>query len=343
MQLIEMIKTLVARLVLCLITATGFAVAQPIYFHQDFEKTVSLVNPQPDTGQFSHIILTAPQLSYHKFYKGYMELVRTRQDSATGGIIRALRATPFSPNAKSLFIQVTLSAQSVHSEAINAIYFYIGENFDPVNNSFPGNGLMFGRVALNFNGNTIALKDLETQKLSESIALKEQFTLTWVLNNSETPLPYQVFPTSPETQVAPGTYDLWVNEKVVSQGSKSYPGNSEYSGTKLSNFEMRFRNGLGKIRIHDLMIRGLEKPADPEGQIIMPNPVRDNSFVINSKKVRHETLKLSAANGNEIPFKSLTDRGKIRIQIPEYIVSGMYILSYQDLDRKNHAVRLLIE
>ena len=324
----------------------GFSVsnAQTVYFHQDFEKTTGLVNPQPDTGQFSHMILTAPELSYHKFHKGYLKLVRSQQDSATGGIIRAMRATPFQPAPKTLFVQITMSAESVQANAVNAIYLYLGENFDPVNNSFPGNDLMFSKCTVNFLKDSIYVKDPVTQRTSKSVSVKKRITLTWVLNNSNSMLTYQMPGESETRGVSSGTYDLWVDGEPVALASTAYPGTSEFSPAKLSNFELRFRNGLGEIRIYDILIREGEQRSLAAGAVAMPNPVTGNTFAISTDFVDLNTLQLVSSTGAKIPFQARPlKKGVSEISTPGYLTPGVYILNYQDLQNRKRNFKILVQ
>jgi hypothetical protein len=318
--------------------------AQTVYFHQDFSKTTSLINPQPDTGQFSHIILTAPALSYHKFHKGYMELVRTQQDSATGGIIRAMRAEPFSPNPETLFIQIRFSAESVRSTTVNAIYFYVGENFNPVNNSFPGNGLMFGKCSINFLDGSFTIKDLETQLTSKAFGTKTAVTLTWVLNNSDKPFPYRISEKLGETMAMPGTYDLWADDEPINKGSKAYPGNTSYSKTKLSNFEIRFRNGLGQIRIDDILIREGKLPPETDETMVAPNPVSGDVIMLSARDADLASVKLVNVAGQEIRAKVVRiTKMQVKITPDSKLKSGIYIVYFKTGTGQSRAVKAIVE
>jgi hypothetical protein len=318
--------------------------AQTIYFHQDFSKTTSLINPQPDTGQFSHIILTAPALSYHKFHKGYMELVRTQQDSATGGIIRAMRAEPFSPNPETLFIQIRFSAESVRSTTVNALYFYVGENFNPVNNSFPGNGLMFGKCSINFLDGSFTIKDLETQLTSKVFGTKTVVTLTWVLNNSDKPFAYRISEKSGEIMAMPGTYDLWADDEPINKGSKAYPGNTSYSKTKLSNFEIRFRNGLGQIRIDDILIREGKLPPETDETMVAPNPVSGDVIMLSARDADLASVKLVNVAGQEIRAKVVRiTKMQVKITPDSKLKSGIYIVYFKTGTGQSRAVKAIVE
>ncbi|KAA6440848.1 T9SS type A sorting domain-containing protein [Dyadobacter flavalbus] len=319
--------------------------AQTTYFHQDFLKAEPYVNPVPDTGQFSHVVQTVPALSYCKFQHGFMDLVRTLQDSATGGIIRAMRASPFKPNPKSLFIQIRLSAENIQSSTVNAAYFYVGENFNPENNSFPGNALMFGKFSLNFAGSAFTVKDLETQLSSKPVKTKMPVVITWILNNSARSFKYKLFSKDAmEYEAFPGSYDLWVNNEPVSRNSKAYPGNSGFSESKLSNFEIRFRNGIGRIRIHDMLIREAVSELNPSDAIVAPNPSSGKIIGLKSVHIDSASLRLVSMNGKEIPFrKQFLSADHFLIFPVKTLASGMYVLFFNGPDRKRKSVRVMVQ
>lgn len=318
--------------------------AQTVYFHQDFSQTTGLINPQPDTGQFSHVILTAPALSYHKFHKGYMEITRSLLDSATGGIIRAVRATPFSPSPETLVVRITFSVEGIQGAALNALYFYVGEDFNPVNNSFPGNGLMFAKCSVNFLEDGFNIKDLETRQVSETYSEKKQISLIWVLNNSERPLPYHLNTTSSEEAAQPGTYDLWVDNQPVARAAKAYPGASAYSKTKLSNFEMRFRNGVGKIRIDEISIEDGKAEPVRHDAIVAPNPAKRDHILLSAKGVNAGSVRLIDLNGKVLPLKTVIEApDKLALKPLSPPASGIYILQLQNQDGQKQVLKVMIE
>ncbi|MCF2516551.1 T9SS type A sorting domain-containing protein [Dyadobacter sp. CY351] len=321
------------------------ALAQTIYFHQDFSKSGPYVRADPDSGQFSHIVETVPELSFSKFSKNYMDLVRTQEDSATGGIIRVLRATPFKPNPETLFIQITISAESVQSAALNAMYFYVGENFNPDNHSFPGNTLMFGKFSLNFQDGGFSIKDFATQNTSKVIPKKKQVTLTWVLNNSKKLLAYKPSSSHAVTYNAlPGSYDLWVDNEPVSLNSPAYPGNSLYAANKLSNFEMRFRNGQGKVRIHEIMIRDGVSELKTGEVVVAPNPATRKMITLRAENVDKSSLRLFNMWGRDVNISAeIVASDKIFIHPVEELASGMYIVHFQNKERKKKSVRVMVE
>ena len=317
--------------------------AQTVYFHQDFSQTTGLINPQPDTGQFSHIILTAPALSYHKFHKGYLELTRSRLDSATGGIIRAMRATPFTPNPETLVVRIKLSVEGIQAPALNALYLYAGEDFNPVNNSFPGNGLMFAKCSLNFLEDGFNVKDLETRQVSKTCAEKQQVTITWALNNSEAPLKYRVNSATEET-AQPGTYDLWVDDAPVARNTTAYPGASAHSQTKLSNFEMRYRNGVGTIRIDEITIDDGKPERVEHAFFIAPNPAKRDHITLSAKGVLAATVRVIDLNGKVLPFVTVVESPERIILKPlTPVASGIYILQFQSQDGHCQALKLMTE
>lgn len=328
----------------CALLASFAGSAQTVYFHQDFSQTTGLINPQPDTGQFSHVILTAPVLSYHKFHKGYMELTRSRLDSATGGIIRTLRATPFSPSPETLVVRITFSVEGIQAPALNALYLYVGEDFNPVNNSFPGNGLMFAKCSVNFLDDGFNIKDLETRQVSKTYQEKKQVTVTWVLNNSKEPLPYHVNASSAEETAQPDTYDLWVDDEPVATGTNAYPGASAYSKTKLSNFEMRFRNGVGKILIDEISIDdGKPKPV-AHNTFVAPNPAQRDRIILSAKGVNAASVRLIDLTGKVLPLKtSLEGPDKLSLKPLSPPASGVYILQLENQNGQKQALKVMIE
>jgi hypothetical protein len=328
----------------CALLASLAGSAQTIYFHQDFSQTTGLINPQPDTGQFSHVILTAPALSYHKFHKGYMELTRSWLDSATGGIIRAMRATPFDPNPETLVVRITFSVEGISAPALNAMYFYVGEDFNPVNNSFPGNGLMFAKCSVNFLEEGFNVKDMETRQVSKSCSEKKLVTLTWALNNSEQPLSYRIHAAAAEETVQPGRYDLWVDDEPVVRAAEAYPGASAYSKTKLSNFEMRFRNGVGKIRIDQISIDDGKPKSVPDHAIVAPNPAKRDRIMLSAKGVNAASVRLVDLSGRVLPLKTVMEApDRISLKPLSPPASGMYILQLENQDGQKQAVKVMIE
>lgn len=231
--------------------------AQTNYMEQNFSGGGPFVSPNPGIGQFSHLITTNAALSKYEFGPGYMDLIRLQEDSATGGIVRALRAVPFSPNPETLYIQITFSVEEIGAAATNALYFYLGENFSPTNNKIPANALLFSRFSLNFLASSFIVHDIETGKNSSPLPLHAPVTLTWVLNNSPDGQIYRKpeDAAKPDYKVMPGKYDLWVNETLQVNDADAYPVASAYSTSKLSNLEIRFRNGVGRVRFASLRIR----------------------------------------------------------------------------------------
>lgn len=245
-------------LFLILLFSVSVSHAQTNYMQQDFSGSGPFVSANPNVGQFSHMISTNINLSKWVFGPGYMDLIRTTQDSATGGIVRAVRAVPFSPNPETLYIQLTFSVEEIGVVASNAVYFYVGENFSTTNNSIPANTKLFSRFSLNFLSNAFVVRDIQTNHNSASLPLKSQVTVTWVLNNSKDGQIYKKPETAakPDYKVMPGKYDLWVNETLLVDDADANPGTAAaFSATKLSNFEIRFRNGVGRVRFGNLRIR----------------------------------------------------------------------------------------
>ncbi|MCF2442697.1 T9SS type A sorting domain-containing protein [Dyadobacter sp. CY345] len=231
--------------------------AQTNYMEQNFSGGGPFVNANPDAGQFSHLITTNAASSKFEFGPGYMDM--TRLVATNGGLVRAVRAVPFSPNPETLYIQITFSVMEISVADLNAVYFYSGENFSGTNSTFPPNTNLFSRFTIDFLASSFVVHDIQTNKKSSPLPLQTPVTITWVLNNSSDGHIYRKPESSanPDYKVMPKKYDLWVNETLLVDEADAYPGSSAYSINKLSNFEIRFWTGVGRVRFGSLRIRDI--------------------------------------------------------------------------------------
>ncbi|MBE9460690.1 T9SS C-terminal target domain-containing protein [Dyadobacter subterraneus] len=234
--------------ILILSFVASYSFAQTNYMQVDF----------PDVSQFTNLITTNATLSKFEYGPpGYMDMVRTQ--ATNGGLLRALRATPFSPNPETLYIQITFSVEEISVADVNALYFYSGENFSPTNSTFPANSTLFSRFSVDFLASSFVIHDIQTNKKSNPLPLHTPVTVTWLLNNSADGQIYRKPETAanPQYKVMPGKYDLWINDELVAYEASAYPGAGAYTTTKLSNFEIRFWTGVGRIRFANLRIRDI--------------------------------------------------------------------------------------
>lgn len=231
--------------------------AQTVYLDQDFTGGGPFVDPSPNTTQFSHLVSTNFALSKWEFGPGYMDLIRLQ--FTDGGLVRAIRATPFSPNPETLYIQLTFSVEEITEAKVNAVYFYSGENFSPTNSTFPSNSNLFSRFTIDFLASSFVIHDIQTNRKSNPLPLKTPVTVTWLLNNSADGQVYRKpeTATNPDYKVMPGKYDLWVNDVLLVDEAEAYPGAVKRTATKLSNFEIRFWDGVGRVRFTSLRIRDI--------------------------------------------------------------------------------------
>ncbi|MCF0058161.1 T9SS C-terminal target domain-containing protein [Dyadobacter sp. CY356] len=245
--MIKYYKQFVALKILLLIFAASPSLAQTNYMQENFS------GPR----QFSDLISTNPALSKFVFGSGYMDMVRLQ--ASGGGLVRAVKATPFSPNPKTLYIQITFSVEEISVPDVNALYFYSGENFSPTNSTFPANSILFSRFSIDFLSSSFVVHDIQTNKKSSPLPLNTSVTVTWLLNNSADGQIYRKPETAanPDYKVMPGKYDLWVNNELVADEASAYPGTSAYTSTKLANFEIRFWTGVGRVRFTNLRIRDI--------------------------------------------------------------------------------------
>ena len=233
-------------------------VAQTTYFAQDFSGTGPFLGAPPNSGQFDTFITTKPN-STITFGPGYMQMERVAPGPEGGGLARAVRSTAFSPAPQTLYYQVTMDVLEINQAAPNAIYFYVGENLSPTNSSFPENSSLFARFSVHFeaSGSGFVYRVRDFNSSTPSIPFTGSVTITWVLNNSPDNQIYKMpenAPVASETVLA-GKYDLWVNgTKYFSAKSSESP----FSSSKLTNFEIRFRDGLGKVRFTNLRLRDID-------------------------------------------------------------------------------------
>lgn len=232
--------------------------AQTTFFSQDYSGTGPFSATPPNDGQFDAFVTTKPN-STITFGPGYMQMERVAPGSEGGGVARAIRATAFSPAPQTLYYQITMDVKEITQDALNAIYFYVGEGLSVSNSSFPSNTSLFARFSVHFEqsgaGFVYKIRDFNTT--STSAAFTGAVTITWVLNNSSDNQIYKMPESAAvanETVLA-GKYDLWVNGVKLFAGKSS---ETPYSANKLTNFEIRFRDGHGKVWFTNLRIRDIE-------------------------------------------------------------------------------------
>ncbi|CAG5005665.1 hypothetical protein DYBT9275_03625 [Dyadobacter sp. CECT 9275] len=227
--------------------------AQITYFDQDFNGGGPYTNPSPDVGQFTDLIETVPSASFAKFENGSMDMIRTL--SSGGGSVRVLRTVPFSPNPETLYIQIYMTVKDILVSGNPAMYFYIGENFS--RSTFPSNNSLFSRPSITLNESSFIVRDIKTNSNSSNIALNTPVLITWVLNNSNSSTVYKMPESAAVANHSIGSrkYDLWMNDEKVVSGGDSY---DSYSPNKLSNFEIRFYQGVGTISIDKILIRDID-------------------------------------------------------------------------------------
>ncbi len=245
--------------------SSSFSFGQITYFDQDFNCAGPFYSSTPSQSQFDTLLTTSRFFSTFIFGNGTMEMKRATNFFTGGsGTARAVRSTAFLPNPETLYAQFTFSAQNITSTGAPACYFYIGNNFDKTNSTFPNDTLMFSKIALNLVSNGFVIHDFTTGYYSSVIPMDQSVTITWVLNNSKSSVPYK-FPETASVanySVGPLKYDLWIdNTLAVDEASGYLPasrGTTNYNPIKLSNFELRFYNGIGSILFDKILIRDID-------------------------------------------------------------------------------------
>lgn len=326
-------------LLMSLCAANG--VAQSTFFDQDFTGGGPYESAAPGTALFDKIVSTHAQ-SFAEEGSGYLDLVR----QAPGGLVRAIRSTPFAPTPTSLYAQWTMSVEEIIAPDNNAVYFYIGRDFRTDNSSIVPNDNLFARFSLNFQSdNTYVIRDLQTNTNSLSIGLKTPVTITWVMNNSNEGHVYKM-PDSvatPDHKVMPGKYDLWINGTPLVSGISAYPGSGvKYDANQLTNFEVKFWTGLGRVRFHNFKIRDIAGILPIENIVVeednlfqqtrvhlLTNPTTSSSITIKHENVLLREATLYSVVGEVISSKLIYLDDHLTQLYPAYpLVSGVYIVCY---------------
>lgn len=319
---------------------TSCCCAQNTFFDQDFSSGGPYESGAPGSSLFDKILSTDAQ-SFAAYGPGYMDLVRT----GNGGLIRAIRSTPFSPIPTTLYAQITMSVEEILSTGANAAYFYIGRDFRTDNSSIVPNDQLFSRFSLTFQDNsTFVVRDIQTNSNSAPMPLQSVFTITWVMNNSAEGHVYKMpeSAATPDYKVMPGQYDLWIDNYRMLSGIPAYPGTSvKYHDAQLTNFEVKFWNALGRIRFYSFRIRDIAgvlpingkpmKEASETGTFltISPNPVVNGVIRLLYGGQEADNLQLYTQAGIPL-FTDFVKHKGVLLMIPgSTLQGGLYILSYR--------------
>jgi hypothetical protein len=273
---------------------------------------------------------------------GHLDLVR----ASSGGLVRAIRSTPFAPTPTTLYVQWTMSVEEITAADNNAVYFYIGREFRTDNSSIVPNDNLFARFSLNFQSdNTYVIRDLQTNTNSMSISTKTPISITWVLNNSIEGHVYKMpeTATTPDYKVMPSKYDLWINGTLFVSNVSAYPGsNIKYHPDQLTNFEVKFWTGLGRVRFYNFKIRDIagilptdialeENKVETKSSYIqlLTNPTTSGTIFLKYEDIKLHQVALYTLLGEEIQVKPVYKNDYIlQLSTPYQLSAGMYMVCY---------------
>lgn len=216
-----------------------------LYFRQDFcEPGFLLQSDTPDAGQFDHIITT----SSATVNQGECFFDAARTSATGGGSVRILRTSPFAiPAPEMLHVKIDLEVKDITLEGNIAGYFAVGDGLIHTHTLLP-NASLFSKLSIDFKSDgTYALRVPGTSGAVLSNPLNGRIRLTWVMNNKSDNLTY-LSPLETTEDVAPGKYDVWINEY------RWISGGNAISLVNLNNFAFILSNGVGIVRLHHIEI-----------------------------------------------------------------------------------------
>ena len=266
-------KQLICAMAVSLCIGTG-SIANAQLMQQQFNSadTFSLVGAGtvPDNVYFNQANPTNAQFNYAQqtaaetLVSNGTKLTWTKTAYSNYGVIA--RTTPLSTvDPTSLIVKIDLSLDTLTLGSGSALTFYVGSNFPTSGTAAPA----ASNVNSQFNittyagisgvgGGWNALPVGQSQN-SYPFALNTAKTITWVINNGGSPLPYQAPDNSFQT-VGANSFDVWVGtKKCISNLASST------SGVPLQNLAIRFAGGFETFSFTNLLI-------DPIPAVPVSNP-----------------------------------------------------------------------
>lgn len=258
-------KTISTILFAWLCAATPLLAQPTTYFFQDFNSTTNYANyisPSPTVNQFTQLTTSNPSII--SIDAG--ELVLTRTATGSGTQVRFGRSTAFSaagpPTALHIRFKLTVSPMDAQANAAN---FYVGGvnsgGFSYQDDgSTPSGANTYAKIEINFTVGGFQLRDV-TNNNTSPFTYTGTHNITWILNNSGSPVPYAV----PNAQGKPsGAIATLADDKIqiyvddVKQFSSDF--SPETATQAMNYFKFLYGNGLGSIKLDDINILGDDRP-----------------------------------------------------------------------------------
>jgi hypothetical protein len=234
----------------------GFnAEAQTTYFEQNFDGPGPFVSATPNNTQFNS--LAANNNASFSTSGGALTMTRGTAPAQ----VSFVRNTNFSPVPSTLYLEVDINVPIVTAPINGAAIFNIGRSLTGV--GAPANTDVFARFSINLGvNNTYQIRNtpgLASGVTANSVIYANTQTVKVIVamnNGSENTTYFDPRDAAaPQIVLAPGTYDIWVNNLPLVLGRGKVAGTS--GNPTLTNFNFLFNTGEGTIVMDNLKIRDI--------------------------------------------------------------------------------------
>lgn len=228
-----------------------------IIFSQDFSTypngPISLyVSPTPDSSQWNSITSVGSGMNVD-IANGALSF--TRNNSGVGSFARTAN---FSPAPEAVMFSFRLELARPTAKATAAAVWQLGSDFSTTAAAETGSKV-HSQFALNITDTSGGYKfrDLKTMTDSQGSTYAGQFPITWVVNNSATPVQYTA-PNGKSQTLASDRWDLWCGPfPVFSDREATSPWQS------ITDIKFAFTGGSGTLKMDDFAISDLQAVPEP--------------------------------------------------------------------------------
>ena len=226
-----------------------------VVFSQDFSTNPngpvsSYVSATPDGTKWNAVTGSGSGTSVG-VANGTLNLIR-----GSSGTASYSRTSDFNPAPDGVIFKFDLGLSSTTVRATTAAAVWqIGAGFSE-SNRLEDNANVHSQFALNLYDTHGGFKFQDLKTGTESTGYSGKFPITWVVNNSNGPLPYDA-PNGTTRSVAADHWDLWCGSFPIFSGSDALS-----TGQPLTDLKFGFVAGSGTITMDNFSIQTL--PAVPE-------------------------------------------------------------------------------
>ena len=221
-----------------------------LIFSQDFSVSSDVayyISSTPNSGQWNSINGGSIASGALSFTRG------TTAESFT-------RSTDFSPTPAALIYKFDFNLTGQTTKATAAAVVQVGSGFSSAVNGSESATTVHSQFAINFTGTTdgYTFRDLKAAKDYTTQTFGGKFTLTWVINNSTTPVQY-VAPDLSNRSVAVDHWDLWCGPYPIFIGSSAASPDQP-----LTDLKFAFTSGTGTVLLDNFRIEDISAVPEPD-------------------------------------------------------------------------------